>query len=158
MSVILEEKDGKVVILTKGADSVIIKRLADGQQEEVDTAIEALEDYGKEGLRTLMLAQREVPRSEFSSWEAEYKQCLASMQDRDERIEAQQDLIEVELEFVGCTAIEDKLQDEVPETIDLLLKNHIKVWVLTGDKGSLLLSSGDSYDHSHVLQPDRQLY
>jgi magnesium-transporting ATPase (P-type) len=141
MSVILETSDNQIMILTKGADSVIAKRLANGQKEELDAALEALEDYGKEGLRTLMLAQRIIPTDEFEKWEADYKKCLASMEGREEKIEDQQDLIEVNLDFVGCTAIEDKLQDEVPETIALLLKNNIKVWVLTGDKGTLDLYS-----------------
>lgn len=151
MSIIFETDEGDILIMTKGADSVISKRLSEGQQDELDAAEEALEDYGKEGLRTLMLAQRIIPRDEFEKWEEDYKKCLSSMTDREEKIEAQQDLIEVKLEFVGCTAIEDKLQDEVPQTIDLLLKNNIKVWVLTGDKGRKISISGDSYDDCHVL-------
>lgn len=38
------------------------------------------------------------------------------------------------MEFVGASAIEDKLQDEVGETIEQFIKTNIKVWVLTGDK------------------------
>jgi len=37
-------------------------------------------------------------------------------------------------QLLGATAIEDKLQDGVPETIQLLKLGNIKVWVLTGDK------------------------
>lgn len=151
MSVILQTEEGDIILMTKGADSVIAKRLAEGQQEDLDAAEEALEDYGKEGLRTLMLAQRMIPKDEFEKWETEYKKCLSLMTDREEKIEEQQDLIEVKLEFIGCTAIEDKLQDEVPQTIDLLLKNNIKVWVLTGDKGILFSTSGDSHDDCYVL-------
>lgn len=38
------------------------------------------------------------------------------------------------LQLLGVTAIEDKLQEGVPETIQLLKLGNIKVWVLTGDK------------------------
>lgn len=37
-------------------------------------------------------------------------------------------------QLIGATAIEDKLQDGVPETIAKLAKADIKIWVLTGDK------------------------
>lgn len=138
MSVILREGDD-IILLTKGADSIIEKRLAKGQEADVKEAFDALEDFGKEGLRTLMLAQRTITQEEYAKWEEEYSKALTSMTDREQKIEDQQDLIEVELEFVGCTAIEDRLQDEVPETIDLLIKANIKLWVLTGDKGKLYL-------------------
>lgn len=36
--------------------------------------------------------------------------------------------------LTGVTAIEDKLQDGVPETIANLSMAGIKIWVLTGDK------------------------
>jgi P-type E1-E2 ATPase len=42
--------------------------------------------------------------------------------------------IEKDLLLAGVSAIEDKLQDGVPETIELLIKSNIRVWVLTGDK------------------------
>jgi phospholipid-transporting ATPase len=135
MSVIFkDETTGKILLLCKGADSVIAKRLAPGQADSLKQAFQALEDFGKEGLRTLMLAEREIPEEEFKTWETNYKAASTSMKDREELMEAQQDLIEVGLDMVGCTAIEDKLQDEVPETIELLLKANIKLWVLTGDK------------------------
>lgn len=44
------------------------------------------------------------------------------------------DELEQELSYLGCTAIEDKLQDEVPETIKHLMDAKIKVWIMTGDK------------------------
>ena len=44
------------------------------------------------------------------------------------------DELEQELSYLGCTAIEDKLQEDVPETILHLMEAKIKLWVLTGDK------------------------
>ena len=53
---------------------------------------------------------------------------------KEDKLNALFDKFETNLELVGCTAIEDKLQDGVPETIATLLDADIRVWVLTGDK------------------------
>jgi phosphoglycolate phosphatase-like HAD superfamily hydrolase len=57
-----------------------------------------------------------------------------SLEDRDAQINAAYELIEKDLDLIGSTAIEDKLQDGVPETIANLARASIKIWVLTGDK------------------------
>lgn len=36
--------------------------------------------------------------------------------------------------LIGATAVEDRLQDNVPETIRDLIQANIKIWMLTGDK------------------------
>lgn len=61
MSIIVRTPDKKVLIMTKGADSHIIPRLAPGQDELTETTNQFLQDYSKDGLRTLILAQREIP-------------------------------------------------------------------------------------------------
>lgn len=38
------------------------------------------------------------------------------------------------VQLLGASAVEDKLQDGVPQTIEQLAKADIKIWVLTGDK------------------------
>lgn len=52
--------------------------------------------------------------------------------------------MEIDLELVGASAIEDKLQDEVAETIKALKSVGIKVWVLTGDKIETAINIGFS--------------
>jgi phospholipid-translocating ATPase len=56
------------------------------------------------------------------------------MENREEQIEIVSDEIEQDLRLLGSTAIEDKLQDGVPETIADLKRAGIKIWVATGDK------------------------
>jgi phospholipid-translocating ATPase len=56
------------------------------------------------------------------------------MEDREEKIEAVSEELETDLRLLGATAIEDKLQDGVPETIADLKRAGIKIWVATGDK------------------------
>jgi phospholipid-transporting ATPase len=66
------------------------------------------------------------------------------MVNRDEEVAACDGEIEVNLELVGSTAIEDKLQDEVADTIQFMKKTGIKVWVLTGDKIETAINIGIS--------------
>ena len=54
------------------------------------------------------------------------------------------DKYEKRLEYVGSSAIEDKLQDLVPETIATLIETNIRVWVLTGDKQETAIEIGKS--------------
>ena len=67
------------------------------------------------------------------------------------------ELIEVELELIGSTAIEDKLQDQVADTISFMKQTGIKVWVLTGDKIETAINIGvsagllDKHMSQHVI-------
>ena len=61
-----------------------------------------------------------------------------SLDDREAEVNVAYDLIENDLDLVGASAIEDKLQDGVPETIAALARASIKIWVLTGDKQGTL--------------------
>ncbi|KNC97846.1 phospholipid-translocating P-type ATPase, flippase [Spizellomyces punctatus DAOM BR117] len=135
MSVIVkDERDGKIWLLCKGADSVIYERLAPGQSIMCEQTLVHLELFANEGLRTLCLAQRVIPESEYISWAERYHKAACTLVDREREMEMVGEEIEKELELLGATAIEDKLQEQVPECIALLRQAGIKVWVLTGDK------------------------
>jgi len=93
-----------------------------------------LTEYAKEGLRTLLLADRTLSESEYEDWNFRYASASCALIDREGKMaEVAQD-VECDLELIGSTAIEDKLQDEVGDTIHSLKAAGIKVWVLTGDK------------------------
>jgi phospholipid-translocating ATPase len=123
-----------ILLLCKGADNVIFERLAQGGEELKTATEEQLDSFAREGLRTLTLAHRVVPEAEYNSWVGRYRDVLTLVDDRDEEIERVSNEIEQHLLLLGATAIEDKLQDGVPETIADLKEAGIKVWVLTGDK------------------------
>lgn len=93
-----------------------------------------LGEFAREGLRTLVLGVRILSEKECSDWLEEYQEAATSIKNRDELLTAAAMSIESKLHIVGATAIEDKLQVGVPDTIDLLGKAGIKLWVLTGDK------------------------
>lgn len=46
--------------------------------------------------------------------------------------------------LLGATAIEDRLQAGVPETISTLMRADIKIWVLTGDKQETAINIGEA--------------
>ena len=100
-----------------------------------DATIAHLEFFAKEGLRTLCLATRAVSDDEYDRWERLYLAATTDLSERQqELIDEAAELVERHLSLLGATAIEDKLQEGVPETIKNLRMAGIVVWVLTGDK------------------------
>lgn len=145
MSSIVRMPDGKIILFCKGADSVIYSRLRRGEQQELrkETA-EHLELFAREGLRTLCIAQKEVSESDYKTWKKEYDAAASAIDNREEKLETVAELIEQDLYLIGGTAIEDRLQDGVPDTISLLGDAGIKLWVLTGDKVETAINIGFS--------------
>lgn len=132
-SVIVRTPDGRITLLTKGADSVIIPRMKKGIYN--DETNELLKKFAAEGLRTLICAKADLSEEQWSSWNRDvFEPANISLDDKEKKLMEAAEKIEVDLELVGATAIEDKLQDEVPRTISTLAEAGIKIWVLTGDK------------------------
>jgi len=146
MSAIIRMPDtGKIYLFCKGADSIIYSRLRPGEQQELrKSTAEHLEIFAREGLRTLCVAQRELTEEEYQSWSKQHEIAAASVHNREEKLEEVSDAIERDLSLIGGTAIEDRLQDGVPDTIALLAEAGIKLWVLTGDKVETAINIGFS--------------
>ena len=133
MSVVCRTPEGKIMLYCKGADNVMIDRLAPGQQT-VSKMKSALAHYGTEGLRTLVVAQRELSGPQWTAWNKVHLAALTALSDRESALELAAEQIEKDMMLVGATAVEDKLQEGVPDTIAMLGRAGIKIWVLTGDK------------------------
>jgi phospholipid-transporting ATPase len=144
MSTIFRCPDGKIRVYCKGADTVILERLA-RDNPIVDSTMQHLEDYATEGLRTLCLAMREVPEQEFQEWYQVFDKASTTVGgNRAEEVDKAAELIEHDFYLLGATAIEDRLQEGVPETIATLQTAGIKVWVLTGDRQETAINIGMS--------------
>ncbi|KAJ7039124.1 calcium transporting ATPase [Mycena alexandri] len=143
MSTVVRMPNGKIKIYCKGADTVILERLSKNQPYTEKTLIH-LEDYATEGLRTLCLAYRDISEQEYKQWAAIYDQAAATINGRGDALDQAAELIEKDLFLLGATAIEDKLQDGVPDTIHTLQMAGIKVWVLTGDRQETAINIGMS--------------
>ncbi|XP_047337355.1 phospholipid-transporting ATPase 2 isoform X2 [Impatiens glandulifera] len=133
MSIVLKDcKDGKILLLSKGADESILPLALTGQQTR--SFAEAVEHYAQQGLRTLCLAWRELEEDEYIEWSLIFKEANSSLVDREWKVAEVCQRLEKNFEILGVAAIEDRLQDGVPETIETLRKAGINFWMLTGDK------------------------
>ncbi|XP_042008673.1 phospholipid-transporting ATPase 3-like isoform X2 [Salvia splendens] len=133
-SVVCRYPDGRLVLYCKGADTVIYERLADGNPDLKRMSREHLEQFGASGLRTLCLAYKNLKPDVYESWNEKYIHAKSALRDREKKLDEVAELIEKDLNLIGCTAIEDKLQEGVPACIETLSRAGIKIWVLTGDK------------------------
>jgi phospholipid-transporting ATPase len=144
MSTIYRCPDGKIRCYCKGADTVILERLNDSNPH-VEATLRHLEEYASEGLRTLCLAVREIPEQEFQDWYRVFDKAQTTVSgNRADELDKAAELIEHDFFLLGATAIEDRLQDGVPETIHTLQNAGIKVWVLTGDRQETAINIGMS--------------
>ncbi|XP_058252931.1 phospholipid-transporting ATPase IA isoform X4 [Hemibagrus wyckioides] len=143
MSVIMRTPSGKIRLYCKGADTVIYDRLADSSRYK-DITLKHLEQFATEGLRTLCFAVADISESLYQQWQEVHHRACTSLQNRALKMEESYELIEKNLQLLGATAIEDKLQDHVPETIETLMKADIKIWILTGDKQETAINIGHS--------------
>ncbi|XP_016332077.1 probable phospholipid-transporting ATPase IA isoform X5 [Sinocyclocheilus anshuiensis] len=143
MSVIMRTPSGKIRLYCKGADTVIYERLTDSSRYK-DITLKHLEQFATEGLRTLCFAVVDISESSYQQWLEVHHRASTSLQNRALKMEESYELIEKNLQLLGATAIEDKLQDKVPETIETLMKADIKIWILTGDKQETAINIGHS--------------
>ncbi|KAF9962211.1 hypothetical protein BGZ72_009287 [Mortierella alpina] len=186
------EDEEELLLLTKGADNIIFERAAPGQQQLIHDTTTHLQDFARDGLRTLCLAYKVLDPTDYHKWAERYhfastfvegthannKQdtpthdrsdngpALTTMHNnisvasshskgnadpssfgtktRQSMLEDLAEEMERDLQLLGATGIEDRLQEGVPETIRLIKRAGIKVWVLTGDKMETAISIGVS--------------
>ncbi|KAJ7961065.1 Phospholipid-transporting ATPase [Quillaja saponaria] len=145
MSVVIRFPNNAVKVLVKGADSSMLSILANGSDsnDDIRRATQShLSEYSSQGLRTLVVASRDLSDEELEQWQCRYEDASTSLTDRGVKLRQTAAFIECNLKLLGATAIEDKLQDGVPEAIESLRQAGIKVWVLTGDKQETAISIG----------------
>mmetsp|Transcript_18038 Transcript_18038/g.27043 ORF Transcript_18038/g.27043 Transcript_18038/m.27043 type:complete len:1573 (+) Transcript_18038:61-4779(+) len=144
MSCVVKKPDGKYALLIKGADNMIFER-CDKKTTDKKTLNAHLESYSTEGLRTLLVGERELSTDEFKTWKNIYDEASRTVgPNRKKLLEAAAEKIETNIRVLGVTAIEDKLQENVAETISNLADAGIKLWVLTGDKVETAINIGYS--------------
>ncbi|EYB97081.1 hypothetical protein Y032_0143g2374 [Ancylostoma ceylanicum] len=144
MSVIVREPSGKYKLYIKGADQKIFERLQTVSQKEMKRTAGHLQQFAIGGYRTLCFAVRTIDNDTFAAW---YKVYIATINDTSSRKDKLAELaekIEKDLTLIGVSAIEDRLQKDVPETVARLLSADIRVWVLTGDKLETAVNIGNS--------------
>ncbi|GAB1522787.1 phopholipid transporting ATPase [Rhizoctonia solani] len=138
MSVIVRDPQGRLVLYCKGADSVIYERLAGGQDVLRERTREDMEAFANGGLRTLCIAYRFLTEEEYLTWSVKYDAAAAATTDRDEAIDKANELIEHDLLILGATALEDKLQEGVPDAIEQLHRDKLQTAIEIGYSCNLL--------------------
>jgi len=156
MSVIAQHPDGEIYVYVKGADNVIFERLRGGDDGESAADADALKRtgdqlnlWGNDGLRTLCFAYKRFDREAYEAWDARYMEARGKLEElqkfKNREPNAIDELMEEAergLTLQGATANEDKLQPKVPETIELLGRAGVNVWMLTGDKKETAVNIG----------------
>jgi phospholipid-transporting ATPase len=144
MSIIIKDQlTSQYVLMCKGADNIMLPRCA--MTNDTRTNVEkSLLDLACEGLRTLCIAKKVLDTKYAVDWLKRYDEAASSLHDRERLLGAVAEEIEMEMELLGITAIEDRLQDEVPEVIADLARAGIVLWMLTGDKEETAINIGHS--------------
>uniref|UniRef100_A0A8C5GX01 Phospholipid-transporting ATPase n=1 Tax=Gouania willdenowi TaxID=441366 RepID=A0A8C5GX01_GOUWI len=131
----------QVVVYTKGADSVIMDLVEEPREQgkEIHTCIrnqtqQHIDMYAREGLRTLCIAKKVLEKEEYETWLNKQLLAESSVENQQELLLDSAQRLETNLTLLGATGIVDRLQEDVPETIEALQRAGIRVWVVTGDK------------------------
>ncbi|XP_048480436.1 phospholipid-transporting ATPase IF isoform X1 [Plutella xylostella] len=155
MSVVLKDKDGKIWLFCKGAESSVLPLCRNN--EVIDITNRDITTFANKGLRTLAIAYREIPQEEYDI-----------VTDGLKRVDARQDaaflqqvsnhyrILERDLTLIGATAVEDCLQDDVAETLASLRRAGLRIWVLTGDKVETAINVAQSC--AHISENDTRIY
>ncbi|NXT64577.1 AT8B2 ATPase, partial [Chaetops frenatus] len=144
MSVIVRSPEGKIRLYCKGADTILLERLHPVNQDVTSITTDHLNEYAGEGLRTLVLAYKDLEENYYKDWSERLHQAGSAPEAREDHLARLYDEVEHDMMLLGATAIEDKLQQGVPETIAILTLANIKIWVLTGDKQETAVNIGYS--------------
>ena len=133
------------ILFTKGADNIMQTLTNDYNHTEI------VNQYAITGLRTLVFAYRELKDDELERWLKIYNQASNALVDRERLVAEAAKEIECELNMIGVTGVEDKLQKDVPDTIKWIRGAGLKLWVLTGDKLETAVAIGRT---TGVILPD----
>ncbi|GAA5907740.1 hypothetical protein JCM6882_008960 [Rhodosporidiobolus microsporus] len=131
MGIIVRDRhSGEITFYQKGADVIMARIVAynDWLEEECG-------NMAREGLRTLVMARKRLSEDAYQAFDQAHRDAKVSLGDRTAaaaRVVSEH--LERDLELLGVTGVEDKLQDDVKMTIELLRNAGIKIWMLTGDK------------------------
>lgn len=144
-----------------GIDDLVDDAIVVDDAVVFERCFQHINDFATEGLRTLLYGYRYIDDEEYQAWKKIHLDAATSLINRQDLIEKAGDLIETNFELAGATAIEDKLQEGVPDAIDKLRRAKIKMWMLTGDKRETAINIGHSCrlikDYSSITILDHEI-
>ncbi|OJJ43841.1 hypothetical protein ASPZODRAFT_73331 [Penicilliopsis zonata CBS 506.65] len=122
--------DNEIWFYQKGADTVMSSIVAANDWLDEETA-----NMAREGLRTLVIGRKRLSEQQYQDFSLKYKQASLALQARDVGMaKVISEHLEHDLELLGVTGVEDRLQKDVKPSLELLRNAGVKIWMLTGDK------------------------
>lgn len=113
------------------------------------------------GLQTMGMVYKSMDQKQFEIFITQYE---AAQEYAENKIKAIQNLfskVQKDMKVLGIAGIEDTLQPNVPETIEMLEKAGIKIWMVTGDmkenaikiahSSGIICDKGDIFDITSPL-------
>lgn len=156
MGIIVKDlSTGEITFYLKGADVVMA-----GIVESNEWLHRECTNMAKDGLRTLVVAKRVLSVSEYEEFDNDYRAARLCVTDRVARVQSVRESLERDMELLCLTGVEDCLQDRVPETLELLRKAGLKIWMLTGDKletAQCIAKSSHLVDSNHPIHVIRNV-
>ena len=157
----LAGSEARSSMLVDDYDDLVDEALATDEPAIIERCFQHINDFATEGLRTLLYGYRFMETYEYKQWKEVYLAAMTSLVERESKVEMAGEMVEYDFDLAGATAIEDKLQEGVPESIDKLRRANIRMWMLTGDKRETAINIGHSCrlikDYSTVLVLDREV-
>ncbi|GJD09893.1 Phospholipid-transporting ATPase 3 [Galdieria sulphuraria] len=172
MSLIVRTPEGKIVLYSKGAESVMFDKMRDvslsidrgeiatsvafDQRDLISVTKKHVQSFADEGLRVLVFGARFLSETEYENFHSELESAQGSMDSsRDLKIAQAWELVEHDLTLLGASAVEDRLQYKVQETVSFLQQAGITIWMVTGDLRETAVAIGVS--SSIVVDPHKMI-
>jgi phospholipid-transporting ATPase len=155
MSTVIRSPENDIILFSKGADEAILPllNLHDKASLPLRESKDHLETFACQGLRTLVFSYKIITEGEYSTWRRELEIADNSIHNRESKRNKVFAEIEVNMSFLGVSAVEDKLQPDVKRTLQHFQSCGQKLWVITGDKLETTLTIASSCGIVDVLTP-----
>ncbi|KAI8065143.1 aminophospholipid-transporting P-type ATPase [Gongronella butleri] len=131
MGIIIRDRQSQeITFYEKGADVVMarIVQYNDWLEEECG-------NMAREGLRTLVVARKRLSEEAYEEFRARFHEAEIALHERNAlKQSVLEEMLESDLELLGLTGVEDKLQDGVKNTLEQMRNAGLRIWMLTGDK------------------------
>ncbi|KAK5627234.1 hypothetical protein RRF57_002949 [Xylaria bambusicola] len=122
--------NGEIWFYQKGADTVMGSIVAANDWLDEETS-----NMAREGLRTLVVGRKRLSLDQYREFSNSYQDASLTINSREPAMQhVVSHFLENDLELLGVTGVEDKLQKDVKPSLELLRNAGIKIWMLTGDK------------------------
>lgn len=122
--------EGEIWFFQKGADTVMSTIVTSNDWLDEEAA-----NMAREGLRTLVIGRKRLSLAEYTAFSSAHMEASQTITNRAHKVQKViSQYLETDLELLGVTGVEDKLQQDVKPSLELLRNAGIKIWMLTGDK------------------------